>query len=554
MENHFFFERNLLALARSDAPLCARLSAALTTRGTYKFLVSRSGAPVPAFVDRAGSAHPLHSLVDPHREAQRLLATIQDGGFLLFLGLGGGYALEAALSRPDVQGVTVIEYGIDGVAELLASMEYLRALSDPRFVLLVDPGAQTLRDHILSAYRPALSGGISVIPLRTRVDQDPEAFEAATRTVRAAINTVSEDYSVQAYFGKRWFANTLRNLDPASAAPFAIPPERRIIVTAAGPSLDLHLQTLRTDTAKRYLIATDTSLPALLAAGVRIDAVVSIDCQHISYYHFMDGLPGEIPLFLDLASPPVLASRSRMPRFFSGGHPLTQYISRHWRPLPLIDTSGGNVTYAAVSLADALGADRIELYGADFSYPEGDAYAKGTYIHPYYQRAQTRLAPLEALFVAFLFRNETLERRESDGTWRYETKPLAGYRERLENLSPTLRAELVVMPGRGAPIKLRPGKPAPRTIPLFSSGRSGIRVPEFLALYRRRIARIPRLRGSVASYLAELNAEDRDVLTTLLPSAAAVRRREATKSAAETLEAVRSYCLDEIDRVLGSMG
>jgi hypothetical protein len=51
-----------------------------------------------------------------------------------------------------------------------------------------------------------------------------------------------------------------------------------------------------------------------------------------------------------------------------------------------------------------------------------------------------------------------------------------------------------------------------------------------------------------------LNAEDRDVLTTLLPSAAAVRRREATKSAAETLEAVRSYCLDEIDRVLGSMG
>jgi hypothetical protein len=244
-----------------------------------------------------------------------------------------------------------------------------------------------------------------------------------------------------------------------------------------------------------------------------------------------------------------------MPRFFSGGHPLTQYISRHWRPLPLIDTSGGNVTYAAVSLADALGADRIELYGADFSYPEGDAYAKGTYIHPYYQRAQARLAPLEALFVAFLFRNETLERRESDGTWRYETKPLAGYRERLENLVPRLRAELAIVPGRGAPINVKPGKTAAarRTIPLFSSGKTGIRVPEFLSLYRQRIARIPRLRGSVASYLAELSAEDRDVLTTLLPSAAAVRRREATKSATDTLEAVRAYCLDEIDRVLDSM-
>jgi hypothetical protein len=180
-----------------------------------------------------------------------------------------------------------------------------------------------------------------------------------------------------------------------------------------------------------FLIAADTSLPALLSAGLEPDAVVSIDCQHISYYHFMAGIPKETLLFLDLASPPLLTGLGAKTRFFSGGHPLTRYISRYWRPFPEVDTSGANVSYAALSLAELLGARTVELYGADFSYPLGLTYARGSYLYPFFEKSQNRLNSLEALHSAFLYRSPLSKHSGPGASWYYETKPLGMYRQRL---------------------------------------------------------------------------------------------------------------------------
>jgi len=139
MDERYFFERNLLALASSDPELARRLTKSITTRGRYKNLLSRSGETVPALVDSSGAAHPLHSLMDPHREGKRLVETIRGGGFIVFLGLGGAFAVEAALERPDVTGIAIVEYDIDACAELLASKEYIKIFGDPRVRFLVDP-------------------------------------------------------------------------------------------------------------------------------------------------------------------------------------------------------------------------------------------------------------------------------------------------------------------------------------------------------------------------------------------------------------------------------
>ncbi len=552
MESRMIFERNLLSLSTSDKNLCAYLTAAETTRGRYRFLTSKAGDLVPAAVDASGAARALHSLVDPRKEAARIVSTVR-GGLLILLGLGGGYVAEAALARDDIHGLIVVEYDVHGTAELLASKEYLHLFGDPRFRMLVDPEREDIEAAILSTYRPALLGGIAVLPLRTRTDTLPARFEEAADTIKTTIDSISDDYSVQAYFGKRWFANAIRNLLAAEGPPPPLPPTRTIAVAAAGPSLDRQLERLRRDRGVLFLLSTDTALPALLAAGLPPDAVISIDCQHISYYHFMDGYPEAVPLFLDLASPPVVASRVAAPRFFSGGHPLTVYAASRWRSFPMIDTSGGNVTYAAVSLADALGAERIELYGADFSYPDGEPYARGTYIHPYFQRAQVRTLPLEGLFANFVFRNESLHREGTAGMWRYETKPLAAYRQRLERLAPHLQAELAPVEGRGAPIAVPAGRRTrERSIRTLAPGAATMRSRDFLLSYAASIRSLPALTTSVASYFAVLEADQRDVLTTLLPAAATIRRRSPELTPAETLEEVRSYCLGELDRVLSA--
>jgi hypothetical protein len=493
-------------------------------------------------------------MVDPRKEGSRLAAPQADEGFLIFLGLGGGFQVEAALERQEVQQALAVEYGIHGAAELLASRDYTGLFGDPRFHLLVDPPEDVLARFILDAYRPALFGGVRLIPLRTRTSHDQERFSRAAGAVKAALDQLAADYSVQAHFGQRWFANMIRNLFQAERLGGSLPPIRHAAVCAAGPSLDAQLSLIAERRSSLYLIAADTALPALLHAGLAPDAAVSIDCQHISYYHFMEGIPPGIPLFLDLASPPLLAGRCGNPRFFAGGHPLARYISRYWRPFPEVDTSGANVTYAALSVAERLGAERVELYGADFSYPLGRTYARGTYLYPYFEARQNRLKPLEAHHSAFLYRTSPLEKVQgTGGLWYYETPSLRGYRERLEAKARLPGPEIRAAPGMGAPLVLVRPQPRPEARPLrlFAAGRARMSAEEFLSAYRRDIAALPLPEGHLARYMAGLDAGAGGVLTTLLPLAAALKRRGNCTDGRGVIKAAREYALGGLDEVMG---
>jgi hypothetical protein len=292
-----------------------------------------------------------------------------------------------------------------------------------------------------------------------------------------------------------------------------------------------------------FLMATDTSLPALLQAGITPDAVVSIDCQHISYAHFMLDVP--CPLYLDLASPPRVAACSPRPRFFSGGHPLTRYASQYWRALPEIDTSGGNVTYAALSLAEYMGATTIELYGADFSYPQGRSYARGSYMYPSFERRQTRFASYETLASAFLFRSASLKRIQRGETWYYEAPLLAMYRARLEKKAETLRAAVIPVAGMGAPITINrtacPPADASRAVIAKHVGSARA----FLTEYRARIAALQPL--DAHPYLQNLDAHTRHILATLLPAAAAIKRRNPTLDPRTLIEETRAWSIRTID-------
>jgi hypothetical protein len=490
--------------------------------------------------------------VDPVREGQRLISTVKEAGFLVFFGLGGGFALRAALEREDIQHVLVIDYDIQSIVELLASKSYLALWEDLRLHILVDPKPEQLEGYILQHYQPVLYRGIQVIPLRVRIDGDPQQFSAAGEGINAAIQGISGDYSVQAHFGERWFSNILRNLLRLKPEPDPLPSLNHVALCAAGPSLDMQLPGLARKRRDCFLIATDTSLPSVLYAGLVPDAVVSIDAQHISYYHFMQGLPGHIPLYLDLASPPVVASRTRNPRFFSGGHPLTRYVARQWRYLPLVDTSGGNVTYAALSLADCLGAEQVELYGADFAYPLGHSYARGTYLYAFFDARQTRLAPLETLWSAFLYRSPELTRIPRGDAWYYETPTLSRYRRLLEEKTAFLRSRVIPVEGLGAPLHIRPRQAGSLR---SSKGRpfsASLPARDFLGVYRKNVSGLPPFAGTVQAYLQGLSQEQGRILNTLLPLAATIQHRSPLLRTGELIAVLRDRALANIDAVLGS--
>ncbi|WP_461245888.1 6-hydroxymethylpterin diphosphokinase MptE-like protein [Treponema sp. R6D11] len=513
----------------------------------YTFLTSRTGEIVPAIITKDGSSRPLHSTIDPIREAQRLVSTIpQDTGFVIFLGLCGGFAQQLALSNTSAQ-IVVIDFNKDGIKELLSSKDYTPLLSNGRFSLLTDFTLDEIKKYILEHYNPALQGGIKVLPMRTRTEHDSEKFEKAASVIQEAIDIAASDFSVQAHFGLRWFSNIIRNIKTAETADqsFCVKKTDKAAIVAAGPSLDGQITALAEYSSKGvFIICSDTALPVLLHNNIEPDAVVSIDCQHISHYHFFGCNIREIPLILDIARPTWLSRFATWPVFFSIGHPRALYISRYWRSLPLLDTSGGNVTYACLSLAQTLGAKHITLFGADFSYVRSQTYARGTYVYPYFNRRQNRLSPAEAQMSTFLYRSPFLP-KENENQIYHETSSLRFYRKKLEEKAAAMDAQISAFKGEGAPINLTNKVAHNANNKNYTFGatenqkKSGI---EFLEQYRNDIVALP---------ASELNEKQRQIFTTLLPTAAAIKHRSTNnKTAAELIEETKNHCINQIEKIL----
>jgi hypothetical protein len=559
------FRRNLLALSRSDASLGERLMDA-EPDPSIRIKASRSGLPVPVVV-RDGREAPLHSLVDPEREAERLEAARPAGGFIVALGIGAGYLLKRYLASSLTTGLVAVEHSAPMLRAILEEIDLSELFIDERFSLLLDPSPDELGALLLSLYVPPLAGDIRSLPLRGRVDLDPEPFAGSTAVLKDVLKRISDDYSVQAFFGKLWFKNAVRNLFAAERSTATLPPIRRAAVSAAGPSLEAQIPALREAQAGgAFLIATDTSMPALVGRGLRPDAVVSIDCQHISYYHFLGGIPKGMPLLLDLASPSTLCRLGDSVSFFSSGHPFCAYVSANWRPFPALDTSGGNVTHAALSLAEALGAETALLAGADFSYPEGKSYARGTYIYGYFDQSQSRLSPMESLFSGFLFRGSDMETELGKGPGgeiysRYLTKPLMAYRVHLENFAAKSPMRIQPLPGKGVSIKAPAARKRPesRLRRVFAAGSAPCPAAAFLELYAKDLRALPPPRNPAISYLLSLTPRERDLWTTLLPSASAFQRETGRAGsdpalrgmdASGLLETTRSWALLTIEAAL----
>ena len=366
--------------------------------------------------------------------------------------------------------------------------------------MVTEPAAVT--GAVLEAWAPALMGDLRTVPLRPWCDAAREFFDRAAAAVDAARDLASADWAAQARFGRRWFTNALLNLPAVERARLSIGPVASAIVTGAGPSLDRSAGRLPAERRGSLLAATDTSLPALLARGILPDLAISIDCQLYGYHHVMAGLPADLPLLLDLSSPPVLARSHRNVGFFASGHPLARWVSRHWRSLPDVDTSGGNVTHAAVSTVCALGAREVRLAGVDFSYPLGSPYARGTWLHPYFRSREDRCSPSEGRFFGMLVAAPGTVREAAPEGFRYTSPLMRGYRRSFEQFAGSLDAVILDDWCLGPDLQIRRGagaRPA-RWDGGFSMGppRSGWR--RMLGSYAALVAELPAPARPLASW------------------------------------------------------
>ncbi|MBA7620033.1 hypothetical protein ES703_27375 [subsurface metagenome] len=554
MEERSILERNLLALSVNNPELCCQLSSAGPSM-KITFIASQRGSSVPALLSGGQRPTPFHSTVDPVKEGRRFLKLFQGAGYLVFLGIGGGYHITPFLEAKRVSRILLVDKDPEVLRAVLERIDLSSVLLDPRVRLQIGSDAEELQRFILSDYVPAIDGDLITVPLRAVFDSDRKYFQEVLSSIESLIGKIADDYTVQSQFGKKWFVNTLANLQAAERSTICIKPVRKAIVTGAGPSLELQIGELRRLKPKGFVIASDTSLPALLQYDIKPDLVLSIDCQQVSYHHFLQGMPNDIPLVLDLASPPVLTRLSEKTIFFSSGHPFSQYVTSSWRKFPFIDTSGGNVSHAAVSLALFLGAEEIYLLGADFSFPEGKSYCRGTYIYPLFRAQENRVRPLESLFFSFILKNNSIIKERVQGALRYTTLPMISYKERLENYLKSSSAVIIPLSGKGVPLNL------PRRVDrkknsiigsILSAGAPKTDWRQFLQNYLLSVESLPEPYYPLSKYFSELSDEEQNLWITQYPAVATLRETPGKThlEGTQLLKSVRKWSVSVIRRYL----
>ncbi len=546
MLTNSLFERNLLSLSLRHKELSVRLSNCAKSVNT-EFKDSRTGLLVP-MIKYNGRDFALHSLFDPIKEGKRYSESVHGGGYIVIFGMGACYHIKGLLERNDINGILIIDKDITVLKAILLSIDLSDILSDARITILIDETIESIKEFLLSSYLPAVMGDFQTIYLRSRVETEKNYFNEIGDSIKDILDALSDDYTVQTWFGKKWFINSLANLEAAQNSTTIIPPAKKVLIAAAGPSLDIQLDDLIKRRKESFLISTDTALPSLMSHSIKPDLVISIDCQQITYHHFMAGYPEDVPLVLDLASPSFLTRLTDKTFFFTSGHPFSKYINRNWRQFPFIDTSGGNVTHAALSLADSLGAAEIYLYGTDFSYPEGKSYARGTYIYPYFGSRAVRTSGIDSNFYNFLHRNENINLVKTDYGFRYTTRPMLSYRERLEKFSANVRGRIIPVPGQGEKLEIiqNPNKHTSNFTSFFSAGKSRSSWYDFLENYRKKILDLPEPAEPLSLYFSMLDFTVTDIWTTLFPIAAVYRKkyRNSNFSSSEILRKVRLWALE----------
>ncbi|MBO7122044.1 MAG: motility associated factor glycosyltransferase family protein [Treponema sp.] len=378
---------------------------------------SKNGLTVPIYA----SGRAAHSKYDPEREAQAFGQETSESSFAVIIGAAGGYHIKSLLDKNPSCALVIIEKTQEDLDFLLKNVPCIAELSKKTSITFcaAENDGQIGRT-LAQKYFPAHYGAISILSLRSWVQEAPEDFEKILSRAKGALNQISADYSTQAHFGRLWTKNifcnlkTLKKIQKGGQGGVELCEadlKKTAAIIAAGPSLDQSVNEIVKNRDKYFVIATDTALKAFGRRKIKVDAAVSIDAQYLSAEHFNAASCEDAIIVLDLAANPSIANYALSKKakivFTGSGHPLISFASCFCKsPFINLSSGGGTVAICAADFAKKCGFEKIKIFGADFGYSQGKPYTKGTYLDDLYQAGQNKSRNAETAFVRLMFRTE----------------------------------------------------------------------------------------------------------------------------------------------------
>jgi len=382
-----FLEANLTILARRQPELAQALRAAALKHIEWR--TAKKGLPTCFYHRPPHDPVPLHSRYDPLQEARRSLAELDLSGadYFIFLGFGLGYGLDALFESADRDRahVFVVEADLEILRAAFQARDLARLLSLAHLHFAWPPAGSALALQWEHFFDPVNARKSVFIPHAPSLVIDPPLFREAAELIRSRTLRTFTDINTLVGKSELFLANLTANFARAAAAPGVAAFARRFegvpaVVIAAGPSLDRNLHELPALRERALLLAADTALKPLLAAGVEPHFVMTGDPGFENYLHLQGAGAHDTLLVAEAtAHPEALAE-------FDGRTVICTFESSSLASLSgLMSSKGtlrawGSVATMGLDYALLLGCDPIIFVGQDLAFSGGRTYCSG--IHP----------------------------------------------------------------------------------------------------------------------------------------------------------------------------
>ncbi len=390
-----------------------------------------------------------YSLYNPVSDAENFttLCAKDEICFFIIGGMGNAYHIKKLYERQSSAFFLILE---DSYASLKTLFEqnnfsWFQKKDNIEFCTISD-----LEEHILALYKPALHGTLYVSSVRSWSTFHKQFSPLISKTIEQALAMVSADYSVQTHFGKIWMRNIMRTISYVeqncnaftSLQNISLPTKKTAAIIAAGPSLDDSIELLKNNRDAFFIIAADTALEILHKNKIICDVVVTIDGQNISSRLFTSiGQNSEGPQLsvIDCSAHPnavTFSMKRNIPVLLcTTGHPLSVWFQQRMPFILPLCSGSGTVTITALDFAIKAGFSSIAFFGADFSYPKGKPYARGSYLDTVFGCVSSRTKTIETQFTSLMLRSETVKKTSSlqqeENTITYFTPILSSYKQSL---------------------------------------------------------------------------------------------------------------------------
>lgn len=343
----------------------------------------------------------IHSTVNPTAEGRNFAQEyyrIEYNSYIV-LGIGLGYHVKELLNMYAPQ-IIVAESDINMLMLALMNMEF-EELEDGRLQIIYDKDYTELatyitgeRDEKIVIYAPELKNAMNINEQQLSILSDIKSENDISDILKEELLKKKRIYEkIKQVFiressvrnnEKRMNLNFKYNI--ANCIHYVDEIEdrfkgKKVIIVAAGPSLDKNVEQLKTidrKTDEYVILAVGTVYKKLLNMGIKPDYVIIIEANESIISQISGVEDTEVPLLILSTAYRELARKYQGKKYLIDQYEYDHAEDHAQKYGYKLYSTGGSVTTTATSVAITLGARTIIFIGFDLSYPDGISHADGT--------------------------------------------------------------------------------------------------------------------------------------------------------------------------------